>query len=678
VAADSRAAAAAAAAAAAGRRVIRSLGAFLVACLCLIAVLPAAAQNQTWDRSERIVSFKSDVTVERDGIIRVHETITVNAQGSAIKRGIFRDFPTIYPEGVHVRFDVVRVTRNGAPEPYDIEGLDNGKRVRIGDADVFLQPGYHTYEIEYVTDRQLSFHARNDEFYWNVTGNAWPFRIDDAEVVVHLPVGARIIQSSFYTGSQGTKGQAARAVPIDDNTIRFVTTEVLGSNEGFTVAVGFSKGSVAEPTAEDRIQYFLRDHPTLAAFAIGLGILLVYFGVVWVLGGRDPKGGTIVPLFEPPDGLSPASVRYIRRMGYDGKMFSANLVSMAAKKFLTIKLDTNDDYTLRRAGTSAKEAGLTPDEAEIARELFAHGDNEIVLKQKNHTRVAKAIGALTKWLNLHFDGHVVRGNWSLFWPGLIIAFCVFVAIVWYSDNGIGAFLVTLWATISALGAFAFGLGCIAAWKDVIFPSGPKGGSLFLAIILIVPFAAFTAMTIGAMFFFGVPVYTAPLTWALIVVLVVFRRLLKAPTVEGARLLTAIKGFRLFLTTAEEDRLRALNPPDVTPELFERFLPYAIALDCETEWGRKFELAATRAGMSPAEVQSYQPTWYVSSGTTHDFSTAGFATAVGASLASATASASVSPSSTSYSSSSSSSSFNSGSSGGGSSGGGGGGGGGGGW
>jgi uncharacterized membrane protein YgcG len=671
--------AAAAVAAAAGNVIRFALRAFVAAFLCLIA-LPLAAQNQTWDRSERIVSFKSDVTVERDGTIRVHETITVNAQGSAIKRGIFRDFPTIYPEGVHVRFDVVRVTRNGAPEPYDMEGLENGKRVRIGDANVFLQPGYHTYEIEYFTDRQLSFHARNDEFYWNVTGNAWPWRIDEAEVVVHLPPGARIIQNSFYTGSQGAKGQAALAIPIDDNTIRFVTTEPLGSNEGFTVAVGFSKGIVAEPTAEDRVRYFLRDHPTLAAFLIGLGVLLVYFGVVWVLGGRDPKGGTVVPLFEPPDDLSPASLRYIQRMGYDGKMFSANLVSMAAKRFLTITLDSNDDYTLKRAGTSAKEAGLTPDEAEIARELFAHKENEIVLKQKNHTRVSKAIGALTKWLNLHFDDNVVRGNWSLFWPGLIVAFGVFVAIIWYSDDGIGAFLVTLWATISALGAVAFGLGCLAAWKDVIFPSGPKGGSLFLAIILIIPFAAFAAMTVGAMWFAfeRVPVYTAPLTWALIVVLVVFRRLLKAPTVEGARLLTAIKGFRLFLTTAEEARLKELNPPDVTPELFERFLPYAIALDCETEWGRKFELAATRAGMSPAEVQSYQPTWYVSSNTTHDFSSSGFATAVGASLASATASASVSPSSTSYSSSSSSSSYSSGSSGGGSSGGGGGGGGGGGW
>jgi uncharacterized membrane protein len=175
----------------------------------------------------------------------------------------------------------------------------------------------------------------------------------------------------------------------------------------------------------------------------------------------------------------------------------------------------------------------------------------------------------------------------------------------------------------------------------------------------------------------VPTYTAPLVWAVIAVLVVFRRLLRAPTVEGARLLTAIKGFRLFLTTAEEDRLKAFNPPDVTPEVFERFLPYAIALDCETEWGRKFEAAAARAGVDTSKMQDYQPNWY--SGRSFDsFSSSTFTASVGTALATATASASVSPSSTSYSSGSSSSGFSSGSSGGGSSGGGGGGGGGGGW
>jgi uncharacterized membrane protein len=108
----------------------------------------------------------------------------------------------------------------------------------------------------------------------------------------------------------------------------------------------------------------------------------------------------------------------------------------------------------------------------------------------------------------------------------------------------------------------------------------------------------------------------------------------------------------------------LNPPAVTPAVFEKFLPYAIALDCENAWSRKFEAEAAAAGTAP-QTSSYSPSWY-SGGSFSRFGTAGFASAIGASMASAAASASTAPGSSS------------GSGGGGSSGGGGGGGGGGGW
>ena len=75
---------------------------------------------------------------------------------------------------------------------------------------------------------------------------------------------------------------------------------------------------------------------------------------------------------------------------------------------------------------------------------------------------------------------------------------------------------------------------------------------------------------------------------------VFYHLLKAPTALGAHTIDQIDGFKLFLETAEKDRLEMLNPPNVTPQLFESFLPYAIALDCENQWSKKFE-AASRGG-----------------------------------------------------------------------------------
>jgi uncharacterized membrane protein len=146
-----------------------------------------------------------------------------------------------------------------------------------------------------------------------------------------------------------------------------------------------------------------------------------------------------------------------------------------------------------------------------------------------------------------------------------------------------------------------------------------------------------------------------------IVNLVFFHLLRAPTVPGRRLLDQLEGFRMYMTTAEEERLKILHPPEKTPELFERYLPYALALDCENEWNTKFAAVLAAAAVAGAAA----PVWY--SGRNWDWGRTGsFTDSLGSGLAASAASASTAPGSSS------------GSGGGGSSGGGGGGGGGSGW
>lgn len=164
------------------------------------------------------------------------------------------------------------------------------------------------------------------------------------------------------------------------------------------------------------------------------------------------------------------------------------------------------------------------------------------------------------------------------------------------------------------------------------------------------------------------------------VLAAFGRLgfgwLQAPSREGGKLLDQIDGFKQYLSVAEEDRLEFLNPPKKTPELFERFLPYAIALDVENSWANRFTGVLAAAGVGAA-VSS----WYSSSTNFSADHVGSFADRIGDSLSSTIAAAAVPPGSSSSTGSfggSTSSDSGGGSSGGGSSGGGGGGGGGSGW
>ena len=142
------------------------------------------------------------------------------------------------------------------------------------------------------------------------------------------------------------------------------------------------------------------------------------------------------------------------------------------------------------------------------------------------------------------------------------------------------------------------------------------------------------------------------------------RWMYAPTREGRGLMDRIDGFRHYLGITEEDRLETLHPPEKTPELFERHLPYAIVLDIENRWADKF--AGVLAAAAAAGAAGQTMGWYSGSGNIWD-DPQGFASSVGSSLDSTISSAATAPSSSSG-----------GSGGGGSSGGGGGGGGGSGW
>ena len=143
---------------------------------------------------------------------------------------------------------------------------------------------------------------------------------------------------------------------------------------------------------------------------------------------------------------------------------------------------------------------------------------------------------------------------------------------------------------------------------------------------------------------------------------VFVFLLKAPTRRGRALMDKLAGFELYLAVAEKDDLEIRHPPELTPELFERYLPFAIALGVENEWAEQFAAVLSRLGRE--ERDAYSPRWYHGDFNAHSLDS--FVSDVGSSFSTAIASAATPPGSSS------------GGGGGGFSGGGGGGGGGGGW
>ena len=88
---------------------------------------------------------------------------------------------------------------------------------------------------------------------------------------------------------------------------------------------------------------------------------------------------------------------------------------------------------------------------------------------------------------------------------------------------------------------------------------------------------------------------------------VFAYLLRQPTGLGRKLLDSLSGFQEYLEIAEKDEINLRNPPEKTPQLFESFLPYALAFGVEQAWAEKF--TSVFASISGSGQVAYSPSWY---------------------------------------------------------------------
>jgi uncharacterized membrane protein YgcG len=655
--------------------VIRPFAALLIAAFALLA--PAAAQKpgaddetdyQAPSQGERITSYFSDIQVGADASLHVTETIRVQAEGREIRHGIFRDFPTRY-EGdgrvVRVGFTIDGVERDGHAEPWRRESIPDGVRIKIGDADQDVAPGPHSYVIHYTTTRQLNFSNPNfDELYWNVTGNFWRFPIDAVEVRVHLPQAAQFGQTSLYTGRIGERGSDAMVASQGPGEIVIRATRPLGEGEGLTVSVTWPKGAVPAPPPPSAFVQWMLDYGPIAAGILALLSLGGFYFYAWLRAGRGPIAGTIVPLFEPPEGMSAAAVRFVKRMRFDNRCYAAAIVESGVRRKIRL-VDTEGGLIFKSKKTRIEKTDEPRDmpdpERNMLEALFASGGT-VDIDRKNYAVFGNAKKALQDGLTDAYKGSLFLTNLGWAWAGLalMLAMMALIGAMLLSADPfagpndapaawlcVGLFLVALGAAPRARRSGAG--GWIALGVTVV--AGALGLFMLFGLLAFASDAGLLLPVLSPLL--ALPLAISAFWW------------MAAPTREGRTVMDRIAGFQRYLSITEENRLEVLHPPEKTPELFERFLPYAIALGVENRWADRFSSVLAAAAADPSRQQGAYMGWYV--GSQNAWTNPGrFASTVGAALASSVASAATAPGSSS------------GSGGGGFSGGGGGGGGGGGW
>ncbi len=600
------------------------------------------SKYRSLNNSDRITSFKSIVRVGVDGKLLVQEEISIhNGNGETnsvyandaasenvsvndeIKRGIVRAFPLYYVNDYklfqNTTFKLKEVLRDGKKENYHTENHKNGMLVYTGSKDIFLDKGEYTYSITYETDHQLKSLKDFDELYWNVTGNGWSFKIDSASCTVILPKGASPLSNKCYTGPQGATFENCNFTTTtegDSTIIVFKTTTSLQPYNGFTIATSWPKGFVQnQPSLWQTIKYYVWNNKAVFFLPIAALFSAIFCFIFWFRYGRDPEKETAYPLFEPPAGFGPAALGYIRNQEFSNQLTAATIVDAAVRH--KIKIDVEREGLIFKHNEYIISQSDLPEKKQVSNyEEFWSDIEDLIGSRIEKGKYNSDLGDLNKAVQTYCeDNYKSKDGFAKSKKGF------------FALNNKYTTLPVLVCMIAAGWGF-FG-GLVQALRMLNFwQIGYFVGGIILCVI----------------------------------VLKIFSYLLKAYSPEGRQLVDKIEGFRMFLTTADEKRFDTLSPPKKSLELYEKYLPYAIALGCEIEWGKKFEDILSTAVISGAAA---------SSSFAHSMSrdNDNFSSSFASSFSGAISSASSPPSN----SSGGGSSF-----GGGSSGGGGGGGGGGGW
>jgi hypothetical protein len=317
-------------------------------------------------------------------------------------------------------------------------------------------------------------------------------------------------------------------------------------------------------------------------------LLFVFYLVAWFWIGSEPRPGIVVARYEPPDGLSPAAVRYIAYGTTDGRSFAAVVAELAIRGCLRVE-QSNGKYKLSRLMSDrATEDALAREEKRILTLLFEDGpviELSPATDQRNtaqngryvfhiHEELTRELSA--KYFTRH-SGFIALGVLATF------GFALPLAATAHGRDAFGAVFMTCWILFCGLTiGLIVELSFLSAWRTAV-----RAGAGWTKLL---PGSAAIAVFSGVIVFLltelaaAVSPSFALMLMAFLLINLGWGPRLKRRTPLGRQALDQIAGFRQFLQKAEQDQLNRLDPASESLQMQNSFLPYAIALELKEAWG----------------------------------------------------------------------------------------------
>lgn len=325
--------------------------------------------------------------------------------------------------------------------------------------------------------------------------------------------------------------------------------------------------------------------------------LIVYYAVVWAVRGRDPKAGTPVVRYAPPQGITPAAARFARLGSSDGNMLATVLVSMAAKGAIAItprggewvvasvapsKDAPASSDALRR--TSTQYPQLSPEEKRVFDLMLQWGD-PVSFQGFEQKRASVLVNDIEAALREQYEKKLYVRNGAWLAGGIFVSLAALMTAAAFMPSDMAMFM-TLW-----LFWFTFGLMAIAvlrlgqAFKDIARRrvSWKMTANTLISTPLLFSLPLFVAWKMSAEISreFVVALLASVTVNAFAI------PLLKRRSAACRQLLDELEGYRNFLVSVDAAQLQQINAAGKPAELMNEALAYAIALDVREAWGDHF-------------------------------------------------------------------------------------------
>ena len=521
--------------------------------------LYAQDQSLVWQR------FDVDLVLNVDGTFAVVEQQTIDFTSGTFRFG-YREIPINNLDYIDQwsvtdasgnRYELV----NGTDEPYTFTVDENGNSYVIRWYFPALANATETYILGYTVHGALRYYEKGDQLWWKAIYGDRGFPVLASTINVNLPAGATATEWAAYVNNEDAQAYATATVSDERRQVAFALTRRLSADEEFEVRVQFPPGVVAgtaapwqqsadEVTAAQEAAAARRQlwGPWATLVLGALGLLLLFGGpaalyLLWYRVGRDKPTELVADyLPEPPDELTPGLVGTLLDETADMQDVIATLVDLARRQVISIT-EAREESLFRMSTDfiyrrERSDVVLLPYEQKLLDGIFGNQD-EVRLSDLKNKFYAK-----------------VPAIQSAIYQAVTAA-----GLFPQNPNNVRQ-LYVVFGVVALIGAFVIGAVLTALFGD-------------LTNIAFLPGVGLGVTAVG---------------------LLILSQRMPRKTPHGAEVAARWRAFKRYLQNIDQYADLA-----VQKEIWDRWLPYAIAFDIDKEYIRKFE-----------SVNAPAPGWYIPS------------------------------------------------------------------